>query len=39
MVSRDLPDTVGCAGDSGSDISLLQVLDQLQRWEPVVVPC
>lgn len=37
MVSRGLPDTVGCVGGSGSDMSLLQVLGELQRWEPVVV--
>lgn len=34
---RSLPDTAGCVGGSGSDISLLQVLGELQRWEPVVV--
>lgn len=37
MVWRGLPDTVGHAGGSGSDISLPYVLGELQRWDPVVV--
>lgn len=34
-----LPDTVGCVGGSGSAISLLQVLGELQTWQPVVAAC
>lgn len=37
MVLRGLSNTVGCAGGSGSDIALLQVLGELQRRQPVVV--
>lgn len=37
MVLRGLLDTVGCVGGYDSDISLLQVPGDLQRWEPVVV--